>query len=177
MLLRLTDERPDRAIREAIQAVVNDATVEWAPMKFEGEFPTKGFGITELRPKYVYSTASAMQGSAYWLMSISAASTWLSWIDVTITDMLYVVITGIFNLSASPSATEIFPSANGEDLPVVNIEQMYAWDLARGWFPKPFSVKPAGNLKVWAQGSAASTGEKLGLLGHGIGKRAYLITK
>jgi len=174
-LIRLTENRPDVEIQKGIAAAIKHATDMWAPLQYEGEYPSKGFGITTLRPRDVY-TASTMLGSAYWTISIAAASTWQDWIDVALTDMAYVIVTGIFNIDPAPKTVEIRGKCAGNDLPVVNIEEMYAWDLARAWFTKPFWAKPSDGITIRAMGKAATTvGERLGLLGYTVGKRAYLI--
>lgn len=182
-LLRFSDERPDAAIKKAVAATIADAEANFAPLKFEGEYPTSGIGISELRPFHVENTTSNIPQTSnlnYWQTSVVGVSTWADWINVTLDKDLYVVITGIFDLESSPNVTEIAPSANGLDLPVVNIEQMFALDVARAWFEKPFVVKPDNNLTIQLypkQGVAATTSERIGLMGYAIAKRAKLINR
>ena len=176
MLLRLTDRRPDARIGALINSVVEAAQTEWAPLKYEGEYPIAGFGITELRPKHIRGGTHNIPEDYTWGASIATASTFFDWMNVTLTDMAYVVVSGVFNLEAAPKVTEIAPSANGEDLPTINLEQMYGLDLARVWFEKPFAARPNNNLRI--QLIARSTGiERIGLMGHVIAKRAYLIIR
>lgn len=176
MLLRLTDRRPDAKIGALINTVTKAAETEWAPLKYEGEYPIAGFGITELRPKHIRGGTHNIPSSITWEASITTASTYFSWMDLTLTDMAYVIVSGVFNLEATPRVTEIAPSANGEDLATINLEQMYALDLARVWFEKPFAARPNNNLKI--QLVARTTGiERMGLMGHVIAKRAYLIIR
>lgn len=167
-LLRLLDEKPDEEIRQVLRQVIDDAKVEWSPLEYEGEYPIKGFGITEIRPRHVGLSTD------YWQFTVT--SSWSDWINKTLSDNNYIVVEGIFNLTPDPQTTEIFPSANGKDLPIINIEQLYTLDIARAWFGKPFAVKPNGNLTIQAIGRATNT-EHLGLLGHTIAKVSYLINK
>lgn len=177
MLLKTTDKKPDGEIINAIDGVIESAKVEWAPAEFEGEYPETGFGIAELRVKHVPSYGNAYWGSShYWSECITASNTFEEWINGTMTDMAYVIIEGVFNRESSPKVYEIAPTANGKDLPTVNIEQMYTLDVARVWFEKPFATSPNNSLKV--QNKADDTGtERIGLLGHCIAKRGYLIIR
>jgi len=176
VLLRLTDRRPDARIGGLIKNVVDAARKDWEPLEYEGEYPIGGFGISELRPKHIRGGTHNIPSTITWSASIATASTYFSWMDLTLTDMAYVIVSGVFNLEADPRVTEIAPSANGEDLPTVNLEQMYGLDLARVWFEKPFAARPNNNLKI--QLVARDTGvERIGLMGHVIAKRAYLIIR
>jgi hypothetical protein len=82
--------------------------------------------------------------------------------------------TGIFNLETNPMVTELRPSANGLDLPTVNIEQLYALDLYRAWFEKPYCARPGNNIKNRLVARNVTV-ERIGLMGYLIAKRAYLI--
>lgn len=175
-LLRLTDRRPDAEIKTLVDEVVANAETEWAPLKYEGQYPVGGFGIVELRPKHIRGGTHNIPSTITWEASIGTASTYFSWMDLTLTDMAYVIQTGVFDLEASPRVTEIAPSANGQDLPTVNLEQMHALDVARAWLEKPFAARPNNNFKN--QLVARSTGiERIGLLGYVMAKRAYLILR
>lgn len=175
-LLRLTEVRPDAEIKKLVDTTVEDAKINWAPLKYEGEYPRSGFGISELRPKQIRGGTHNLPSTITWGASIATASTYFTWMNLTLTDMAYIMPTGVFNLEALPRVTEIAPSANGEDLPTINLEQMYALDLARAWFSKPFCAKPNNNLTI--QLVARNTGiDRIGLLGHCIAKRAYLIIR
>jgi len=177
-LLRLTAERPDAAIRKAVQEAIRLAETEWAPLRFEGIYPERGFGITTLRPKdivYDGTLTGTAQSSIAWIFSISAASTWVDIVDITLSNDLYVVIEGVFSRMADPSITAIKFVVGGIDLPVINIEEMYTWDLARAYFEQPIIVKPSTALKIRAVGTKASTAEYFGFIGHTIAKRPFLI--
>lgn len=180
-LLRLTDVRPDAEIDKLVKDVIKNAETEWSPLVYEGYYPAAGFGITELRPKHVVKTVDATGFSMFassisWGASIETASTFFKWIDCTLTDMAYIIQTGVFNLEATPRVTEIAPSANGQDLPTVNLEQMYGLDLARAWHEKPFAARPNNPLTDQLVGRTTGV-ERIGLLGYLIAKRAYLIIR
>src|SRR3972149_9320913 len=133
-LLQLTRETPDDQIRMLLQATISQATAEFSPLQFQGEYPESGFGITELRPKKLGLANN------YWQMTVTTA--FANWVNKTLGTDVFVLITGVFNNSPDPSTTEIFPSANGKDLPYVNIEQLYSTALdAKGWFSKPFAIR------------------------------------
>ena len=178
-LLRLTAERPDAKIRDTIKKTISDAEVEWAPLRFEGIFPAKGFGITNLRPKDICFDGSTLTGTAQssiaWIFSIAAASTWYDIVDLTISQDLYVIIEGVFSRMADPSITNIKFVVDGSDRPIINVEEMYTWDLSRAYFEEPIVVKPSTSLKIRAVGTKASTAEYFGFMGHIIAKRPFLI--
>jgi hypothetical protein len=88
----------------------------------------------------------------------------------------YLIITGIFNLTPNAKVTEMYIKANGEDLPIINLEEMYAYDLSRVFFTAPFIVKPKSGFTVQVYATAA-TQERLGFVGYCLAKRAYLINK
>ncbi|MDO8623149.1 MAG: hypothetical protein Q7R52_02790 [archaeon] len=166
-LITETNERPDAAIREIIEATIVDAQNEFSPLRFEGEYPDNGVGISIIRPRHVFSDDK-------WQMTVTTS--FANWVAKTFGANNYTIVTGLFNLTLDPQTTEIFPSANGKDLPYQNIENLYAVrDSARGWFAKPYAVRPSNNLTIQAIGRVAST-ERLGLLGYVLGKRSFLIT-
>ena len=179
-LLKVTDKRPDAEIDKLVDAVIADASATWAPEKFDGEYPKTGFGVGVLRPKDVQvedTTAEAgAVGSVYWGASITAASTWQDWFNITTSEDTYLIITGVMVLDATPNVTAIRPHVDGEDFPVIDIEQIYAWDEAKGWFSKPFAVKPSKTFKMRVIGKNAGIAN-IGLLGYKVAKRGYLITE
>lgn len=167
-LLRFTEERPDDEIQKTLQATIQSAREEFAPLAYEGEYPESGFGIQIIRPRHVG------MASDKWQMTITTA--YADWINKTLGTNNFLVVTGVFNLTIDPQTVEIFPSANGKDLPIIQIENLYALDEGRGWFSKPFAVRPSNNVTIQAIGKAAGT-ERLGLLGYCVGKRSFLINK
>ena len=135
-------------------------------LKYEDNLPPPGFGVSEIRPRHVGIA------NDFWQATITAA--YADWINTTISDNAYLVITGLFNNTVMPQTSELAPSANGNDLPRINIEQMYTFEEAKAWFPKPFVVKASGVLKIQAVAAQAQT-ERIGLMGYTVAKRSYLI--
>jgi hypothetical protein len=177
VMLRLTEERPDANIKAAVSEVVRQAKSEWSPLAWEGEYPRGGFGITSISPEHVYGGTTSPNSSVTWGASITAACGWNDWFNTTITDQAYVIPVGVFDLDAAPQITEIQATANGVTLPVLNLEEMMGFDIARAFFTRPFAVKPNNNLTVAVTGRAATTDERFGLVGYTVGKRAYVITR
>lgn len=179
-LLRMTNVRPDAEIDKLLKSTVDDAETEWRPLKYEGQYPTTGFGISELRPLVLKGgTTDNIISSISWGASLAAgaASTYFTWFDLTLTDQAYVMITGVFDLESPPEVTEIGPSANGLDLPTVNIEQMHALDVSRAWFEKPFAARPNNNLKTQVVARVGIGTERIGYIGYLMAKRSYLIQR
>lgn len=166
VLLTQTNQRPDAAITQAIGDTITASEQEFSPLKFEGEYPDNGIGIGVLRPRHVIS-------QDFWQMTVTTS--FANWINKTFGANNYVIVTGILNNTLDPQTSELFPSANGKDLPYMNIENLYSTPDQRGWFTKPFVVSPSNNLTIQAIGRLAQT-ERLGLLGYALGKRSYLIT-
>jgi hypothetical protein len=177
VMLRLSEERPDAAVKAAVNEVVRQARSEWSPLAWEGEFPRGGFGITSISPEHVYGGTTSPNSSVTWGASITTACTWNDWFNTTITDQAYVIPCGVFDLDSSPQVTEMQVSANGVDLPVMNIEEIFGFDIARSWFTRPFAVKPNNNLTIALAGRAATTDERFGLVGYTVAKRAYIISR
>lgn len=174
--LRFTDTRPDAEIRKLINSTVADAEKEWSPLKYEGFYPVAGFGLTEIRPRHINSGGTGWANSTYWSASIATSLAFFDWTNITLTDMAYVMVTGLFNRESSPKVIQFAPSANGEDLPTVDVEQMYTLDVARAWWEKPYSVRPNNMLRHQLMGDNTGS-ERIGLLGYTIAKRAFLISR
>ena len=171
-LLRILEESPDEVINEAIQDTVDDATKLFEPLEFEGEYPTTGFGISTLRPFHVGDPNASDYN--WWDIAVAAGNTWQDWVNGLIDEKAYIIVAGIFNITASPSVTEVAFKANGQDLPVQNIETMYAFEEPVAWFSAPFVIKPEGRIVARIYGKTIQT-EEIGMLGFCIAKRAYLI--
>jgi hypothetical protein len=173
-LLELTDKRPDEKLQQAIDDTIKNAQDKWG-LSFEGEYPTSGIGITTLRPFHVEGNSLPNANTRnIWNIVIAAANTWQDWVNVEINENVYVILGGLFNNTTNPSATELAFKANGIDLPVQNVQQMYSFEKSLAWFSKPFVVAPENNLTGRLYGSAAQT-ELMGLLGFAIAKRSRLI--
>lgn len=174
-LLQTVEKKPDAQINDAIDAVSKNAKDKWG-LDYEGEYPKEGIGISTLRPYHVENTTTHLPNNELnvWRIDITTAQTWQDWINTTLDVNLYVIVAGLYNNTPSPSLTELTFKANGTDLPVENIEQMYAFENCQAYFSKPFSVSPENNLTARIYGNTAQT-EELGMLGYAIAKRNLLI--
>lgn len=189
-LLRLTDKHPDAVIDAAVAEAIQNATVRFQPLQFEFEYPRTGFGITTLTPKAVAASnqGTGLQGtgvvsSTIWGVSTLAANTWADWININVDDRIYIVVTGVFNRTSTPQISNIRFKANGEDLPWVNLDQMYNWEVSQAYLQRPLIISPTNNFTVRAIAEKAITGasgvpaERIGLLGYILAKRTYLISE
>jgi len=173
VLLRNTDKKPDAAIEMLKQAVISEAAGKWNE-SFDNEYPKHGFGIAELAPYHLQSGGAGWGNSNFWSVSIAATTTWQDWINITMTDAVYAINTGLFNREATPITTHMRVRAGGEDMPTMNIEQMATLDIARVFYEKPYAVRASDPYTVRVK--ADNTGiERLGLLGYAIARRPYLI--
>ena len=166
VLLTQTNQRPDAVISQAIGDAILSAEQEFSPLKFEGEYPDNGIGISVLRPRHVIA-------QDYWQMSVTTS--FANWINKTLGTNVFLIVTGLMNNTLDPQVVELFPTANGKDLPYMNIENLYSVPESRGWLTKPFVISPNNNLTIQAIGRQAQT-ERLGLLGYSLARRSFLIT-
>lgn len=168
-LLQLTQARPDEKIAELLSAVISSAAQEFSPLRYQGEYPDDGFGIQPLRPRHVGID------TANWQMTVTTS--FANWINTTLGTDNFDVVTGVFNATVDPKTNELQPTSNGKDLPVINIESLYAnAQNALGWFSKPFATRPSNAIRMQAVGRVAGT-ERLGLDGFAVAKRSYLINQ
>lgn len=175
--MRYTNDRPDAAIKQAVDFAIQEADKFFKNSGFKGEWATEGFGITSIRPKHVAAGGGSWASSHYWGISYAASETWLAWVSLTQTDLAYEVITGLFNLEASPITSEIYMRMAGIDLPTLNIEEMYAYEESRIFWRKPVMISPE---KSWEFNMKAVLGigiERVGMLGYTIASHPYLILR
>lgn len=183
--LTITDMRPDANINSLQQATIAQASRDWSPLPYEGEYPLSGFGIRQMISHDVTNGSSgAHPGNAtttatFWydIANGGAGPTFENWIATTVNRDSYLIVEGIFNLSPTPNYVELFPTPNGQQLPVMPLDTLYAMDVARGWFSKPFAIQPIGAFTIAKKYIAANLTERIGLVGHTLGKRAYLISQ
>jgi hypothetical protein len=177
---------PDAAINQAVQAAISDALQNFAPLTFDGEYPRTGFGITVLRPKDLAVTNQAtaalqasVASSVIWgPISATTTSAWADWINLNIDNRIYAIITGVWYAEPTPNITALRIKANGEDLPVIDIQELQTYDVGYMFLEKPIIVKPGNAVNVRYLGVAVkSTRENIGLMGFTLAKRAYLITE
>lgn len=183
-LTRLSDKRPDQAIASKVQTAIALAADLFKPERFEGVWSKGGLAITTLGPKHVAATnqASSLQGgvagSVAWGITAVTASTWTNWISLNVDDRAFQVVTGIFNKSPNPNITRIQPALNGQDMPIIDIEEMYTLEEPKAYFTEPYIVSPSNKHQIQVLSPVTLAGvpsEQIGLMGYVIGKRAYLI--
>ncbi len=183
-MLTVTDARPDAQIQALQSATVAQASRDWAPLPYEGEYPLSGFGIRQMISHDVTNgSTGAHPGNAtttatFWydVANGGAGPTFEDWINTTVNRDSYLIVEGIFNLTPSPNYVELFPVPNGQQLPVMPLDTLYAMDVARGWFSKPFAVQPIGALQIRKKYISNTLTERIGLVGHSVAKRSYLIS-
>jgi hypothetical protein len=173
------DAKADAIVQQAVATTIADAERLWAPEKFDGVYPTKGFGIKRLEKFDLAPSSAAAQGSGpftnSWILSITTAKTWVcSYADPAVSDSSYLIITGIFNYDASPDVSDIQIIADGVEYPTMNIEEMYGWDIATAYLSHPIIVRPEKTINVYTRAETAGR-KNFGLLGYVVGKRSYII--
>lgn len=184
--MRLQARLPDAAVAQAVQKAIADGVKTWQ-IPFQNEYPDTGFGIVPLTAKAVAATnqASGLQGagvagSGAWGVTAVTVSTWTDWVNLTIDDRTYHVVGGIFNRTSAPHIVRIRPKANGQDLPALDIEQVYTWEETQAYLEQPYIVRPGANhtMRVFTDATIAGVpAEKIGLLGYLLAKKAYLIAE
>jgi hypothetical protein len=173
------DSSDNANIQQAVQTAIADAESLWAPEKFDGVFPTRGFGIKRLQLKDIcrlssyfplgYSTSDA------WMFTIAVGQTWYSVINAAvISDSCYVIITGFFNYDQTPDVEAIKVIADGIEYPVIDIQEMYGWDFATAYFSHPIIIRPEKLVTLKVRCTALGV-KRFGLLGFVVAKRSYLI--
>lgn len=171
-----TQQRPDGAVQQAIELAKTKAIQEFTNLAFQGEYPETGYGIVTIRPKHVGAGYSHWSGSHWFGQSLVASVTWEDWINVLQTELAFEIITGMWNYEATPKVTEVYIQADGRDFPTLNVEEMYAYDVARIFWAKPITISPRKQWYFYSKG--INTGqERQGLLGYTLGTRSYLILR
>jgi len=182
-LYKCDDPRGEAIVAKAVAQTIADAESLWAPEKFDGVFPVRGFGIRRLTPRDIAglngaggTSIFAGTSAAEWTFSIAAAAHVYTNIlsGAMISDSCYVIITGFFNYDGTPDVECIKISADGIEYPIINLEEMYGWDEATAYFSHPIIVRPEKTMTIAA--CARTAGVKyFGLLGWVVAKRSYLI--
>lgn len=179
VLYKTQDVKGDQIVSNAVATAIADAEQLWDPEKFDGVFPVKGFGIKKLDILDIAKNSAATAGMKYsnsWVITITTARTWQNVISATLTDNLYVVITGFFNLDANPDMTHMQIIADGVEYPVMNIEESYGWDVATAYFAHPVIVRPEKKILIYVRAETAGD-KRFGLLGYTVAKRSYLLNR
>jgi hypothetical protein len=177
VIFRTMDIRADTAIAAAVQQAIGDAESLWSPEKFDGIFPTKGFGIKRLQPRDIVGQGGSIVGpsNSTWVLSVQAASVWQGWISAGgLSDSCYCIITGFFNYDASPDIDAIKIIADGIEYATYDIQEAWGWDIATAYFSHPIVVRPEKTITIKVKAQTPGQ-KKFGLLGYALGKRSYLI--
>lgn len=185
VLYKSMDTRAEAAISSAVQQAVADAESLWAPEKFDGVFPVKGFGIKRLQPHDIMPIWTAVQHapntvSDIWAFSITTANAWTNIISQSVmSDSAYIIITGFLNYDGAPDVDAIKITADGIEYPTIDIQEMYGWDVATAYFSHPIIVRPEKMITIAVRArsttAGAATCKQFGLLGYVVAKRSYLI--
>ena len=182
-LMELTDFRPDIEIQKALASAIAQAQRQFN-QPFEGPYPRQGIGFANLRARDVaFSNQSSglqggVQGSHVWGVSAATADTLKAWINLNIDDRLFVVWTGLFNRTGTPHITHIKPTANGQELPLMSIEEIYTWERTLAYLTKPMIIIPKNQFRLDILTDATISGapaERIGALGYAVASRSYLI--
>lgn len=177
VFFKTMDIRGEATIQNAVATAIADAESLWAPEKFDGVFPTKGFGIKRLQPRDIVSNSGSIVGpsNSIWVFSAQTTSAWNSWISAgVLSDSCYVIITGFFNYDANPDVEALKVTADGIEYATMDIQEVYGWDIATAYFSHPIVVRPGKTITIQARARLA--GQKaFGLLGYTLAKRSYLI--
>lgn len=176
VLYKSTDARTDQIVKQAVETAVKDAENLWAPEKFDGVYPIKGFGISRLKAADLVAAGSIVGPYTYmFTWSVATASAWETYInDITLSNASYAVLVGVFNLDATPDVEAIKIKADGVEYPVIDLNEMYGWDVAVAYFSHPIIVRPEKKIAIKCK--ARTVGRKnIGFIGYVIAKRSYLI--
>lgn len=174
--MRFTNARPDGVVNEAIERAKGLAKTQFKNMGFDGEFPVSGYGITTMRPYHIQAGGTNWGSSDYWASCFAASLTWENWISITQTDLAFEILTGMFNLAITPKTVEVYIQADGHQMPTINVEEMYAYDVSRLFWKRPMVITPEKSWDFARKG--LNTGvEREGLMGYTLGTRAYLILR
>lgn len=177
VIYKSLDIRAEAAISTAVQQAIADAESLWSPEKFDGVFPTKGFGIKRLQPRDIISNSGSIVGpsNSTWVLSVATASAWNQWISAgVLSDSCYVVITGFFCYDANMNVEALKITADGIEYATYDIQEFYGWDVATAYFSHPVVVRPEKTITIQARARTVAQ-SNIGLIGYTLAKRSYLI--
>lgn len=173
----LLSYKPVKLIRQLNDFIINKAEYKW-DQDFSGMhpyYPHQGLGMSSIRPKHfqqnnnpVYSRNGTLPKDQ-WACEVYDSRIWFDWINCTVNENCYMIITGIFALN-NLDITDLAFRANGIDLPVQNIQMINVLQEKVLWLANPFTIAPGNNLTVRVY-SLSNTTQYIGLMGHIIGKR------
>ena len=185
VFFKTQDIRAEATIRDAVQQTITNAQALWAPEVFGGVFGTTGFGIKRLQPSDLNGQSTAQTGlvspysaaAAAWVFSMAAGETWQMIVsNCILSNAAYIIICGIFNYDANPDMEAIKITADGIEYPIIDIQEIYGWDVSVAYFSHPIVVRPEKKISIEAK--SRNAGQKnFGFIGYTVAKRSYLITK
>lgn len=176
--LRIYNVSPEKAIDNKINEVLDLAKKEWN-QGVDGAHPKGNICIQSLRPYHVDNTGHTLpdaSGYETWNIVIATAYTFQDWINCSLNKNVYIIVTGFFNRTCNPSATQFRFAADNLTLAVQNFEEVYTWEEVTAFFSDPFAVQPEKNFTARIYGRRAQT-ELIGLKGFGVVKTLIATTE
>ena len=184
-LINITDKKPDGMIAQALADTIRQATEYFKPDSFGGFWSKGGLAVTVLAPRHVAASNNnsgtlngGVAGSSAWGVTAVTASTMTNWININVDSRAYQIVTGIFNLTPNAKITAIKPILNGQEMPLIDISEMYNYVIPRAYFSEPYIISPTNTHQIQVLSPVTLAGvpsEQIGLTGFIVGKRAYAI--
>lgn len=184
VFFKTMDARTEAVVRDAVNTTIKDAEQLWAPEKFGGVFGSSGFGVKRLQIADLAGQSSGGTSivcgplsNTAWQFSINTAETWQVILSgATLSDSAYVILTGFFNYDQNPDVEAIKVTADGVEYAVMDLEEVYGWDVATYYWSHPLVIRPEKKVTIEAKARTAGL-KNFGFLGYVIAKRSYLIGK
>ena len=159
---------------EAFQAAVQKAEEAWG-LKYGGMFPSAGeFGVTTLRPRHVQRGTNS--GTAEkWEFAFSTIG-WATLFTNNVLQDVYLGIVGFAFPNTAKNVNLMQITAGGQTLPVLDVEEMKAFEEPIVLFKQPIVVQENQPIKLEA--SVENQGnQKVIPLGFALVKTAKLISQ
>lgn len=188
-LTNLSESRPDAILDQVLSKVISDAEDKFdAPyaQSSKGLYPVGNeLGRQPIRPSHFFE-ATGLPLATYndrWTTPIIAAAGVNSWISSKTPEEVFMIIEGIFNMTAkitaSPSVIHaVKPTLGGTELSWVNLDLIQNYREPWGYFEFPMVLSPETIAKfdIINDAAIAAVGDELiGLIGDVVGERNSLI--
>jgi len=180
--LREVATTPDTAINTMRGIAKGIGMKEFGSAQF-GSFQMKGseYGFADLRPTHLRCPTPYAYATAFgrWTHPVLAGAAATNWINTNVHQDAIVLIYGVFNNSATPTITEMYPRFGGEDLPWINMNQINGQWEPQWYFELGYVVSPRQPVQVQltATGATAALTEEIGLIGEVLARRRYVIVQ
>ncbi len=180
--LREVATTPDSAINQMRGTAKGIAAQEFGSAKF-GSFQMKGseYGFADLRPTHIRCPTAYAYATAFgrWTHPVLTGAAAVNWINTNVHMDEIVLLYGIFNNTANPTITEMFPRLGGEDLPWVNMQQINGQLEPQWYFELGYVVSPRQPIQIQltATGNTAALTEEIGFIGEVLARRRYVIVQ